>query len=308
MALKIFVTGASGFVGSAVVRQLIEKGHQVLALVNSRSVPVQSELLRTVSVDLFDSNALAKAMTGGDAVIHLVGIIMENPSKGITFERMHFSGTKSVVDATRTAGIKRYIQMSALGTRSDAVSNYHRTKFKAEEYVRATDLDWTIIRPSMIHGVEGEFMKMEAAWARGKSPPFLFMPYFGAGLVGRGGAGLLQPVYVEDVARAFVEALEKPKTVREVYMLGGPDEITWPAMHRAVAGAVLGKKKLVMALPAWYARLLTKVVPGSLLPFNHDQVVMSLENNTCDIGKFVADYGCKPRPFQETLSGYAKEL
>ena len=308
MALKVMVTGAAGFVGLSVVKQLIQKGHQVVALVNSRPLAIQSDSLRTVAGGLFDPSALAQAMSGCDAVIHLVGIIMEKKSKGITFERIHYEGTRAVVDAAKAAGITRYIQMSALGTRSDAVSNYHRTKYKAEEYVRSSGLNWTIIRPSMIHGPAGEFMKMEAAWARGKAAPFLFMPYFGAGAFGCGGAGKLQPVFVEDVARSFVDALENPKTEKEVYMLGGPDEVTWPQMHRAVAQGVIGKKKMVMALPAWYAKLLTRVVPAFLLPFNADQVVMSQENNTCDISKFIADFGWTPAGFEQSLNGYAKEL
>ena len=73
---------------------------------------------------------------------------------------------------------------------------------------------------------------MEANWARGKAPPFLFMPYFGAGALGRGGAGKLQPVYVKDVARAFVQSLASPATIGEVYPLGGPDRLTWPELHR----------------------------------------------------------------------------
>src|SRR5215208_5826486 len=122
--------------------------------------------------------------------------------------------------------------MSALGTRSDAVSQYHKTKYKTERYVMESGLDWTIFRPSMIHGAKGEFMKMEAAWARGEAAPFLFMPYFGAGALGRGGAGKLQPVSVKDVAGAFVEALGNPKTVGEIYPLAGAQVVTWPEMHR----------------------------------------------------------------------------
>src|SRR4029079_943824 len=124
------------------------------------------------------------------AVIHLVGIIMERRHKRVTFERIHFEGTHSIVDAAQRNGIRRYLHMSALGTRHDAVSTYHRTKYAAEEYVRASGLDWTIFRPSLIHGPRGEFIQMEAAWARYKAPPFLFMPYFGRGFFGRGGAGM----------------------------------------------------------------------------------------------------------------------
>jgi len=233
---------------------------------------------------------------------------MENRAAGVTFERMHFQATKSVVDAALGAGVKRYVHMSALGTRADAVSEYHRTKWRAEQYVRASGLEWTIIRPSMIHGPRGELLAMEAAWARKKAAPFLFMPYFGKGMMGRGGAGMLQPVYVGDVARAFVDALEKPQTIGEVYPLGGTEQVTWPELHETVARAVVGKKRWVMAIPVWYAKLLTRIAPAKLLPFNRDQVIMSQEDNTCDLTKFVDDFGWEPKAFRETVAGYAKQI
>ena len=303
---RVFVTGGSGFVGSSVLDQLGTRGYQVNALVNRRKLDRSD--VESIQGGLFDDKALDEGMRGCDAVIHLVGIIMQRPSKGITFERMHFQGTRRVVDAAKRNGVKRYVHMSALGTRRDAVSDYHRTKFQAEEYVRGSALDWTIFRPSFIHGPRGEFMQMEAKWARRKAPPFLFMPYFGAGAFGRGGAGQLQPVYVGDVARAFVDALEKPNTIGEIYPLGGPNVVTWPQMHHIVSEAIVGKKRRAVAIPVWYAKSITHVVPGPLLPFNRDQVIMSQEENTCDLSKFVADFGWTPRPFAETVKSYAGEL
>jgi NADH dehydrogenase len=257
---------------------------------------------------MFDERALDDAARGVDAVIHLVGIIMERRGRGITFERIHFQGAKSVVNATKRAGVRRYMQMSALGARPDAVSDYHKTKFAAEQYVRGSGLDWTIFRPSLIHGPGGEFMQMEKKWAKRKAPPFLFMPYFGAGAMGSGGAGKLQPIYVGDVARAFVDALEKPQTIGEVYLLGGSERVTWPELHRISAEAIVGKKRAVMALPAWYAKALTRVVPGPLLPFNRDQVIMSQEDNTCDLSKFKDDFGWEPRGFASSIWEYANRM
>jgi nucleoside-diphosphate-sugar epimerase len=307
MAGRVFVTGGSGFVGSAVIDDLVARGYAVTALVNRRKLDRAD--VQSIEGGLFDDRALDDGARGCDAVIHLVGIIMERPSQGITFERMHFEGTRRVVDATLRNGVRRYVHMSALGSRPGAVSQYHRTKHRAEEYVRGTGgLDWTIFRPSFIHGPRGEFMQMEAKWARRKAPPFLFMPYFGAGALGRGGAGKLQPVYVGDVARAFVDALERPSTIGEVYPLGGSDVVTWPQMHHVVSDAIVGKRRAAVAIPAWYAKAMTRMVPGPLLPFNRDQVIMSQEENTCDLSKFVEDFGWTPRPFEETVRSYAKQL
>lgn len=308
MAMRVMVTGGSGFVGSAVLEELISAGNSVNALVDHRPLQVRGDRIATIPGGLFDHAALDKAVRGCDAVIHLVGIIMEKPSHGVTFERIHVQGTRNVVDAAKRAGIKRYIHMSALGTRAGAVSTYHKTKYAAEEYVRASGLEWTILRPSMIHGPKGEFMQMVAKWARRKAPPFLFMPYFGAGLLGRKGAGTLQPVYVKDVARAFVEALGNRKTIGEVYLLAGSEQLTWPELHRTSARAIIGKPRAVMAIPAWYARLLTKILPGFLLPFNEAQVIMSQEDNTCDLTKFKDDFGWEPGAFEAVLKTYAAGL
>lgn len=307
MLKRIFVTGGTGFVGSAVIRELLARNFEVSALVNHRDLPFGGRV-KAIRGDLFDSAALEGALAGCDGVIHLIGIIMEKPAKGITFEHIHVDGTMSIVDAARRAGVRRYIHMSALGTRPNAASQYHQTKYKAEEYVRQSGLDWTIFRPSMIHGPEGDFMKMETKWARKKAAPFLFMPYFGAGLFGMGGAGKLQPVYVKDVARAFVDALEKPQTIGKTYELAGAQQMTWPEMHRISAEAIVGKRRWVMPLPVWKAKLLTHVIPASWLPFNRDQVIMSHEDNTADMRRFSEDFGWTPGGFEELVREYARDL
>jgi NADH dehydrogenase len=299
-------------VGTAVVGELVKRNIPVTALVNRQELKVAAGSVQTLRGSMLDPKALDEGMAGCEAVMHLVGIIMERPAEGITFERIHDEGTRSVVDAAQRAGIKRYLHMSALGSRPDAVSTYHKTKFAAEQYVRESGLEWTIFRPSLIHGPGGEFMKMEAMWARKRAPAPLFfmpfMPYFGAGFFGRGGAGMLQPVYVNDVARAFVDALENRKTVGEVYLLGGPDTFTWPQLHRTIGRAVVGYDRWVMPGPAWKAKLMARLGIGRIAGFNWDQVVMSQEDNTCDMTKFVDDFGWTPQKFEETLRSYAGQL
>jgi NADH dehydrogenase len=247
-------------------------------------------------------------MAGCDAVIHLVGIIMEHPLQGITFERMHFEAARNVIDAAKRNGIKRFVHMSALGVRPDAVSEYHKTKFRAEEYLRESGLEWTIFRPSLIHGPRGEFAQMEAKWARMLAPPFLFMPYFGAGFMGWRGAGMLQPIFVGDVARAFVDALENRRTIGEIYPIGGPDKVTWPQLHHTFSRAIVGRERWVMPIPVWKAKLLAAIGIGKLAGFNRDQIIMSQEDNTCDLTKFTHDFGWTPRAFEESLKQEATQV
>lgn len=304
---RVFLTGGSGFVGSAILSELLVRGYSVNALTHRGKLPVASPQLHESHGDLFDPGTLDSAMAGCDAVIHLIGVIMEKPSKGITFERMHFEATRRMVDATRRNNINRYIQMSALGTRPDGISDYHRTKWKAEQYVRESTLNWTIFRPSLIHG-PGGFMQMEARWARKSAPPFLAMPYFGKGLLGLSGSGLLQPVFIQDVARAFVDAIDTPASIHKTYDLAGPERFTWPQFHEASAQEIVGKHRLAAPLPAWFAKLLASAGLGPLLDFSRDQVIMSQEDNTGDPQPFETDFGWKLQPFRSTLSAYAGEL
>jgi len=308
MPQRVFLTGASGFVGSAILKELVRRGLAVNALSNRRVPPAIEGEVKHFIADVFESGALDGAMAGCDAAIHLIGIIQENPKAGITFERMHVEATRQVIEAAKRAGIKRFVQMSAMGVRADAETEYGRTKWRAEQIVRESGLDWTIFRPSMIHGPRGEFMKMEAKWARKQSPPFLFMPYFGAGLLGLNAKGRVQPIFVDEVARAFVEAIRNSKSIGRIYELGGADRLTWPMMHRIASRAIVGKQRLTLAIPAWYAKLVAAIVPGSLLPFNRDQVVMSLEDNSGDTADFVRDFGWQPMGFEQSLRGYAGSI
>lgn len=307
MPTGVFLTGGSGFVGSAVIAELLAQGHSINALTHRVSLPAGNPNLREIHGELFDSSVLDQGMSGCDAAIHLVGIIMEKPSQGITFERMHFEATRQMVDAARRNKVRRYIHMSALGTRPDAVSEYHRTKWKAEQYVRDSGLNWTIFRPSLIHG-PGGFMAMEARWAKKSAPPFVAMPYFGKGLFGLGGAGLLQPVYVKDVARAFVQAIDTPASILKTFELAGPERFTWPQFHAAAAQEIVGKRRLAAPLPAWFAKLLASAGLGPLLNFSRDQVVMSQEDNVGDPVPFETDFGWKFRPFRDSLREYVARL
>jgi NADH dehydrogenase len=146
---------------------------------------------------------------------------------------------------------------------------------------------------------------MQAAWARGNAPPFFFMPYFGAGLLGTGRKFLVQPVFVEDVARAFADALENQKTNGEVFPIGGADRLTWGRMYQLTAEAVTGHAQPVGAIPAWWAKTITRLTPAAWLPFTHDQVLMSQQDNVCDLSKFTQAFGWTPRSYGDSFRSYA---
>lgn len=331
----VALTGGTGFVGRHVLSALLDRGHRVRLLSRHATAPSPGRgEVAIVRGELFDDAALAELCRGADVVVHLVGIIEQRPDRGQTFDRVHHEGTKRVLAAARAAGVRRHVHMSALGARPadvpDRRSDYHRTKWLAEEEVRRSGLEWTIFRPSIIHGPDGAFVQLVRGFWTKLFPPFV--PYFGIdaglmdawqavsallwplGALGRGGeppwissatAGRLQPVWVGDVARCFADAVDRPRCVGETYPMGGPDIVTWPQLYLAVRRSLPPERvrnKKIVAIPAWYARLIAGL-PG--VPFNRDQVVMAQEDSICQTAKVERDFDFKLAPLEEKLAAPA---
>src|SRR5512132_3577783 len=215
---RVFVTGATGFVGRAVIQALRAEGCSVRCLVRRGSERDLRGLgaIERVEGDVLARQTLEDGMAGCDAVVHLVGIIREQPTIGATFERVHVQGTVNVLEAAVATGVRRYLHMSALGTRPEARSRYHRTKWAAEEAVRGSALPWTIFRPSIIYGRGDAFVSMLAAVIK----RYTAIPVIGDG------RQRLQPIPVEQVATAFARAVAASETVKQIYEVGGPDVVT----------------------------------------------------------------------------------
>ena len=205
-------------------------------------------------------------------------------------------------EAANRNGVKRFIHMSALGAKIDSDSAYARTKALAEADLRASGLAFTIFRPSMILGPGGEFTKMLEGWCKGTAMPYYFMPYFGTGIFGLRPKNI-QPIDVRDVAACFVKSLEMPETIGQSYDLGGPAAMTWPQLYYAAGRHYIGRAKVPVGLPIWYATLLTKLAPARWLPFNKAQLVMAGEDNVCDPTILPGIFGIMPRGVQEALRG-----
>jgi NADH dehydrogenase len=317
---SVTVTGATGFVGRAVVRELLAKGLRPVCLVRSaeklraQHPEVDPERLTPIVGRLKDRGALREAADVSQAAIHLAGIIIARPLRGQTFAAIHMRGTANVVDAAQQAGIRRYVHMSALGARPDARSTYHRTKWTAEEYVRRSGLDWTIFRPSLIHGPDGEFMRLMKRFMCGFVPPVI--PYFGSG------QAKVQPVSVKDVAYCFVQSLLDPTTIGKVFPLGGPKAYSWIELYNACRALMPGAKhwKPVVSQPVPLAKLTAilgqpimglaeTVVPSlGLFRFDAGQVQMSQEDATCDRTIAEKAFNFRTRDFEEELSAYAERI
>ena len=295
--MRVFVTGGTGFVGSEVVRQLLAAGHTVRCLVRDGSenkLPIR-EGIEIHSGDALDPASLGKGVPGCQAVVHLVGIIREFPARGITFERLHHVATANMVAAASAGGVKRYLQMSANGSRQDASSPYHRSKWAAEQAVRNSSLDWTIFRPSLIFGRGDGFITMLADMVR-KLP---VVPVLGNGHY------RMSPVAVEDVAAGFVGALERPETIGQTYHCCGPADYSYDEILDLV-GKALGRSKVAKL---HQPLLLMKPVIALFeslprFPITSNQLAMLLEGNVCDPAPWTQALAIRPLPFAEGIGRF----
>lgn len=294
--MKVFVTGGTGFVGREVLRQLVAAGHAVRVLVRPGS---EAKLLVDDAVEIHHGDAtepatLDGALLGCDAVIHLIGIIREFPSRGITFERLHVEATANLLAAARGQGVKRWLHMSANGAGPAGTTVYHRTKGQAEELVRGSGLDWTIFRPSLIFGPGGEFVTMLADLIR-KLP---VVPVLGDGKY------RLQPVAAAQVAESFVRALAMPETVGQTYHLGGGASYSYDEILD-LTGRAIGRGQVAKAhQPLFMVKPMIRLLEhADHFPITSDQLEMLLAGNVCDNSAWAAAFGLRPLTYAEGIGG-----
>jgi NADH dehydrogenase len=291
---RVFVTGGTGFVGRAVVQALRSEGHVVRCLVRRGSEPSLKGLgaIERVEGDVLVRESLDEAMASCDAVVHLVGIIREQRARHVTFERLHVEGTANVVAAASAAGASRFLHMSALGTRRDARSRYHQTKWRAEEAVRASGLDWTVFRPSIIYGRDDGFVTT-LAWMVRRLP---VVPVIG------GGTTRFQPIPVQLVAEGLTRALAQAASVSQTYAVGGPDAYTLDEIIDLIARVLKGRRKPKVHVPLPLVRRATALLESlPFYPLTRDQLVMLGEDTICDPTPFFCDLGLSPVPFPTGL-------
>lgn len=288
--MRVAVTGGTGFVGRHVIEQLLRHDHEVRALVREPKGHgwMRDRDIAVAAGDLESAGALRELLSGTDAVVHLVGVITEVGRQ--TYERVHVQGTRQILAAARTAGVRKFVHMSALGARPEASATaYHRTKAAGEELVRSSGMDHVILRPSLIAAPGNEVLKMLVNMLR-MSP---IVPVIGNGLY------QLQPIVAGDAAECFALAIEEPG-ISGTFDIAGPVPLTYHEILDDLEDA-LGVRRRRVAVPVSIVRFsaYAGMVLPNLNPITPDQLQMLLEGNTTAHNAITSTFGVMPRPFAE---------
>src|SRR6267378_8338231 len=259
--MRIAITGGRGFIGSHLANRLSSEGHEVVLIARRWREEETSEVssrMKFVTSDLGKTTILGEALTGCDAVAHCAGINREIGKQ--TYQRVHVEATRNVVNAGHEAGVRKIVLMSFLRARPNCSSPYHESKWAAEEIVRESGLDYTIIKAGVVYG-RGDHMLDHLSHALHTFPVF--------GLVGLKEKAV-RPLAIEDLVHVMRASLVDDRLKRQTIALLGPEEIYLSEAVRRVA-QVVGKRPLMFPLPvsfhylfAYFFELIMKVPLTSL--------------------------------------------
>lgn len=302
----IAVDGASGYVGNHVVATLRKKGIEVHCIVHPGIRDIDRQFLSSTGAKIFETNldenstVLQDALKGVACVIHLIGSIA--PPKGQKLSDLHAGQTTQLVAACHKAATKKILMVTALGTSADAESQYHQTKWQAEEVVRNSGIDFVILRPSLIIGrtVGHRQSKLVARYMK-------LIEEKDQIPVIEGAKNLIQPIFIGDLAEMIATAATGSKFNKQTIEIGGARVMQ---MHEFISALmdVMSRKKPLRPVPAGLANLgaffLEMFSPGVPL-LSRDQVKLACTDNICKNNAAVDLLGREPSDLSTALQGYA---
>ena len=296
--MVVLVTGATGFLGSRVVRELVQRNYSVRCLVHT---PGRERMFSDCPVDVHygnvtDTDVLSTACQGIDAIIHLVAIIREG--KNASFDQVNRQGVANLVAAARAGGVKRLVHVSAIGAANNRSYPYLFSKWRGEREVENSGIPYTIVRPSLLFGQGDEFLTMLAGLVQ-VSP---LVPVVGLG------RNRFQPIAVEDVARCAALALNRNDLTGKTVEIGGPHQLSYKQILDTVV-RTLGKRRLPLYVPPFIMRLNVAIMEYLLPkpPITSEQLRMLPNRNVAEIGSVERAFGFSPRPLDGNID-YIKSV
>lgn len=272
--MNILLTGATGFIGNSVLLALLQQGHHITACCrHPERLLIKSEALKPLRMDFAIADSVAQwlpHLDGIDAVINCVGIIAE--SKGQSFAQLHSRSPIALFTAAAEAGVKKIIQISALGANAEAESAYHLSKRAADEVLRSLPLAWFILQPSVVYGERAQSSALFHALA---ALPVHLLP--------DGGTQPLQPIPIDDVVAAVSRCLEASAPGQQTLALVGPSPIAYKALLQSLRHRLGRPPARTISLP--YRLVLAAAGFGPWLGepiLSRDNIAMLSRGNTAD--------------------------
>ena len=297
----ILVAGGTGFVGAGIVRELARRGKKVAVLTRdatrarARFPALDIEFRQG---DVRDPASLPAAVAGCQTVVGsqtFPNLPVEDPRRGHTFAEVDAAGTERLVAAAKEAGVKRYIYISAVGAAPEGRYHWFRAKWRAETAVRESGMTWVIFRPSWVFGPEDVSLNRFLRMSR-------FLPF--VPVIGSPSRQRVQPVFIDDLARAVAEAVDNPAADDRLFEIGGPDAMSLADVVRT-ALAVSGRRRLLLSAPAPLmkaAAILLQHLPGRpLTPDAIDFITMDAVAQPSDLEQTL---GIKLTPLRDALATY----
>jgi len=290
--MKVLVTGATGFIGRRLIRHLLGAGHSVVAAVRRPAPEFDPAHVTVAELRLDDRDALARAMAGCGAVIHLA------VATGTTSEREAYEvnvvATEHLLAAARQAGVGRFLFASTISATRERMGPYGRTKRIAEERVAASGIPWCTLRPSLVYGGREGLVANLSAYLRGLP----VIPVMGDGSIE------LDPIHVDDVCAAFLTALTEDRVLGRAYDLLGPDRVTFNQfLDRLAAG--LGVRRPYLHIPGPVALMMARVLALVFKrpPITEDNVLGMISPARVDRGPAVRDFPFRWTTLDQGLLG-----
>lgn len=243
--MRIAITGGTGFIGGHLASRLAVDGHEVILLARGTREQQMGPGMKFVPSDLANEASLAEAFAGCEAVVHCAGINREIRSQ--TYQKVHVAATQNVVDAAKSAGVRKIMLMSFLRARPNCGSPYHESRWAAEEIVRRSALDYTIIRAGMVYG-RGDHMLDHLSHALHTFPIFAMV-----GLKEKG----IRPLAIEDLVEVLRAAITDNRLSKRTFALTGPEDLFLSEAVRRVAN-VTGTSVRMFRAPIWFHYLLAR--------------------------------------------------
>ena len=295
----VAVAGGSGFIGRAIVRRLAGIPATRVRLLTRDAERARHKFeapanVEFVSADVTNRDSLKPALAGASAVVSAVqfdGYPIENPRRGLTFERVDYGGTVALLDAAKNVGVSHFIYISGAAADENSSQSGFRAKGRAERAIRESGLSYTIFRPSLVYGAGDRVMNMLVN-ALSISP---VMPVPGTG------QQKVQPVLVDDVAACVALALGG-RGRNGAFDVGGPARMTFDDLIRLVM-EITGRHRLIIHVPEAIMRLAgaaAEMLPVAL--FSRDAASFLLADNAGDIKPLVGEFGIKLTPAREGLA------